>query len=58
MLKSHIPAEGFCVGLEGTAKCGRYAHYQTGDHKQILREAKQGGEHWCKDCLKLIRRGD
>jgi hypothetical protein len=52
----HIPAPGKSAGLRGTALCGRYARYQTGDHDQIRRlalaaVAEGQAAYYCARCL-------
>ena len=55
----HIPAPGLSSGLAGTALCRIYAHYTTGDHRQIAAQAMAAvnaneAEHWCPTCLKRM----
>lgn len=52
----HIPAPGKGAGLAGTALCGRWARFRTGDHeltRRLAHEAQQTGDasHYCADCL-------
>ncbi len=54
-MKQHIPAPGRANGLRGEALCGRIADYATGDHAMILRLARDGGGHWCADCLRRMK---
>lgn len=59
--KAHIPAPGRASGLQGFALCGRWAHYRTGDHDQIRRQAQpvpgRAYGHYCTECLRRLRRG-
>lgn len=58
--RDHIPAPGKSNGLQGTALCGAWAHYLTGDHEMIRRGARQaiksGDEgNLCRSCLAKLR---
>jgi hypothetical protein len=54
--KKHIPAPGYADGLRGVALCGRYARYETADHRLIRQLARSGGGHWCKKCLRQLNK--
>ncbi len=51
--KAHVP-DPSASGLRGPALCGRPASYGTGDHTLIRAQAREGGDHWCRECLALI----
>ena len=57
MKKEHIP--GCCAPLAGFALCGRWAHYETGDHELLRRLAladyRTGdAQHLCSRCVKKL----
>lgn len=52
---SHIPAPGRAAGLHGTAMCGAWADYGTGDHDAIRRAALADATGYCPECLARLR---
>lgn len=52
--REHVPAPGRAAGLKGTALCGRWATFATGDHALLRRIAATGGAHYCKECLSVL----
>ena len=51
--KVHVPSAS-AAGLRGPALCGRPASYGTGDHTLIRAQAREGGDHWCGECLHAL----
>ncbi|KKN27814.1 hypothetical protein LCGC14_0860770 [marine sediment metagenome] len=59
--KEHVPTPGRSAGLQGISLCGRWEKYQTRDHDQLRRMVlgavnEDRASHYCKDCLRAMRR--
>ena len=57
-MKQHVPKDGYTGATQGEALCGRWVHWDTGDHNLIRRQAIGYGcrSHWCGHCLAALRR--